>query len=231
MGFFDKAKAALGLGGGAPKAAEAPQRGQHKDGRPPLRDVPKADSGGSLDDALAARDAGKHDEARAILAAIDRGKGLRTVLRAAAALEARDEAELEGLLPAIRASEPAWTLALQVAAALEGAPPASSLVTYARQVGAPAWALAWTRSATADADERRRGMVDLLFADPALARTVAARDWKVDKAADDRASVERYAGVAHGRDAIRRFGAAKVAELLSRARPDGSAPRAAEKKP
>jgi hypothetical protein len=216
MGFFDKAKAALGLG--PSKAARA-----HKtDGRPPLRDLPPTvASGGSLEDALVAREAGRPDEARKILATLDRGKGLRTVLRAAAALEAEDEEELSPLLIAIKASEPAWSLPLEIASALESPGDAqrrAALVELAGADGAPTWALAWTLASSPDEPERNRGMVDLLFADPALARTVAARDWKIEKAVDDREAVERYASFAHARDAIRRFGAVRVAEVLTRVR-------------
>jgi hypothetical protein len=224
VGFFDKAKAALGLG----KSGEKPEpelphakRPHKKDGRPPLRDIPTASSGGSLDDALAAREAGRPEEARKILASLDRGKGLRTVLRAAAALEAGDLEELASLLPAVKASDPPWTLPLQIASAMDQ--PAdegtrASLVAVGRAEGAPAWALAWTFALSVDEAARRRGMVDLLFVDPALARTVAARDWKIDKAVDDRQAVERYAAFAHGRDAVRRFGAQRVAEVLRKAR-------------
>src|SRR5580692_5909581 len=97
MGFFDRAKAALGLG-----------EGKRTGGRPPLRDLPPASPAASIDDALAAREAGRIEEARAILQAIDRGKGLRTVLRAAAALEAGDAEEARTLASAIAASELGW---------------------------------------------------------------------------------------------------------------------------
>jgi hypothetical protein len=231
MGFFDKAKAALGLGSskdthatdGAP-AGEPGKRAHKKDGRPPLRDIPSVASGGSLEDALAAHEGGRLDEARKILASLDRGKGLRTVLRAAAALEAGDEDELGRLLPAIAAQEPAWTLPLQIASALGGASEGdakehrAALIELARAHRAPAWAVAWTLASSPDDAQRTKGMVDLLFVDAALARTVAARDWKLDKAVDDREAVERYASFAHGRDCVRRFGALRVADVLTRAR-------------
>jgi hypothetical protein len=227
MGFFDKAKAALGLGSGAagaqspPPATSGSARPHKKDGRPPLRDIPKTEPGGSLEDALAAREAGRPEEARKVLATLDRGKGLRTVLRAAAALEAGDLEELGPLLAAVEASEPAWMLPLQIAAGLDSvaeAPRRASLVELAASKGAPGWALAWTRASSQDETERRQGMVDLLFRDASLARTVAARDWKIDKALEDRSAIERYASFAHGRDAVRRFGAVHVAEVLARAR-------------
>jgi hypothetical protein len=216
MGWLEKAKAALGLGEGAPP--ERPQS-KSKDGRPPLRDLAPAPPSASLEDALAAREEGRSEEARAILRTIDRGKGLRTVLRAAAALEAGDQVEVKALLPAVASSAPPWMLALQIAAAL-GARDESRgrLVAFARGQKAPPWAIAWV-AATSDTDEeRRRGMVDLLFLDSALARTVAARDWKLEGAADDRAAVERYATFAHGRDMVRRFGATHVATVFACAR-------------
>ena len=203
MGWLDRTKAALGLG----TAAKA------KDGRPPLKDLPSASPAASLDDALEAREAGRIDEARAILRAIDRGKGLRTVLRAGAALEAGDEEELAPLARAIKESEPGWRLALQTASALtkEGDRPVRErLVAFARSHGAPLWALSW-------ADVTVQGRVDLLFSDAPLARTVAAREWKVEGAQDDREAIERYATFAHGRDAIRRFGAVGIAQVFARA--------------
>jgi len=211
MGWFDRTKAALGLGtaegsSGAPKS---------KDGRPPLKDLPPASPAASLDDALEAREAGRIDEARAILRAIDRGKGLRTVLRAGAALEAGDEEELGPLVRAIAGSEPGWRIALQTASALHASKegegtPREQLLAFARTHGAPAWALAW-------ANPTRRGKVDLLFADAPLARLVAAREWKIEGAQDDREAVERYATFAHGRDAIGRFGARVIAKVVARA--------------
>jgi hypothetical protein len=209
MGWFDRAKSALGLGGEEPAAAGA--RGKRGE-RPPLRDV-QASSSASLDDALEEREAGRPEVGRAILQAIDRGKGLRTVLRAAAALEAGDEEELAPLATAIADSEPGWRLALQIASALGSADSEAALrdrmVAFAREHRAPEWALAW-------AIPTLKGKVDLLFADAPLARTVAAREWKVEGAADDRSAVERYAAFAHGRDAIRRFGPVLVAALFAR---------------
>jgi hypothetical protein len=203
MGWLDRTKAALGLGGG----------GQTRIGeRPLLKDLPPASPAATLEDAFEARDAGRSDEGRAILRAIDRGKGLRTVLRAAAALEAGDEEEFVPLARAISESEPAWRLALQTASALssaEAVPARERLVAFARSHGAPSWALAW-------ADPTPQGRVDLLFADAPLARTVAAREWKIEGAEDDREAIERYAAFAHGRDAIRRFGALAVVRILER---------------
>ena len=205
MGWLDRTKAALGLGG--------PRRAP--DGRPPLKELPAASPAASLDDALEARAAGRREEARAILHAIDRGKGLRTILRAGAALEAGDEDELGPLLVAVTASEPGWRLALQTAGAWVPRSEAESaererLVEFARSHGAPAWALAWV-SPSID------GKVALLFADAPLARTVAAREWKIEGAEDDRDAVERYATFAHGRDAIRRFGPSVIARVFARA--------------
>jgi hypothetical protein len=203
VGWLDRTKAALGLGG----ARKAP------DGRPPLKDLPPASPAASLDDALEAREAGRKGEARAILRAIDRGKGLRTVLRAGAALEAGDDEELAPLLRAIVESEPAWRLALQTACAFSTGGELRDrerLVEFARSHAAPEWALSW-------ATPTIEGKVDLLFADAPLARTVAARDWKIEGAEDDREAIERYATFAHGRDAIRRFGPVAIARVFARA--------------
>ncbi len=210
MGFLDRAKAALGIGGIA--KTPAPHAGsKSKTGRPALKDIPLAAPSASLDDALEAREAGRAEEARAILIAIDRGKGLRTVLRAAAALEAGDEDELLKVLPAIEAGDLGWRLALQTACALSlddaQAEVRARLMSFAKGRSAPESLLAWAAASR----------VDLLFADAALARTVAAREWKVEGAEDDREAVERYATFSHGRDAIRRFGASSVARLVSRA--------------
>jgi hypothetical protein len=204
MGWLDRTKAVFGLG------AEA-RTGKGE--RPPLKDLPPASPAATLDDALEAREAGRVDEGRSILRAIDRGKGLRTVLRAAAALEAGDEEEFRPLSRAITENEPGWRLALQTACALRSAdalPTRERLIAFARSHGAPAWALAW-------ADPTLRGKVDLLFADAHLARTVAAREWKIEGAEDDREAIERYAAFAHGRDAIGRFGAMAVARVVGRA--------------
>ncbi len=239
MGFFDKAKRLLGLGSeddgegegeaepkasptgppsrgaAAERALAARGRGRRPD-RPPLPETAGA-SGPSLDDALAARDAGDHAQARNILREIDRGGGLRTLLRAAAALEAGDDDELAPLLPVIAAEEPPWRLALQVACAL-GDARAKAYVERARAAGAPAWALGWALALSTDDVDRRRGLVELLFADAGLARTIAARDLAVPGAVADPDSAQRYASFAHGRDMIRRFGAAEVATTLERAR-------------
>jgi hypothetical protein len=220
MGLLDRAKAALGLGGGERAGKDADDRSSptkpgRKGGRPPAN-LPPASPSASIEDALVAREAGGRDEARAILRAIDRGKGLRTVLRAAAALEAEDEAELAELLPAIASSEVPWRLALQVASALDEPSDGgvrAPLVAFARARGAPVWALAW-----ADASQLP-SRVALLFADAPLARTIAAREWKVPGAADDHDAIERYATFAHGRDAIRRFGARLVRDVVARAMP------------
>jgi hypothetical protein len=228
MGFFDKAKRLLGLDtddgdaedeAGAPPAAPAPRPAvRTRGGRErPTRDLPPAaTSGPSLDDALAAREHGDRATARRILAEIDKGSGLRTLLRVAAALEDGDEDEARPLLPAIAAEEPAWRVPLQVAAAL-GDQRAAPWLEAARAGGAPAWAIAWAAALVGDEAARRRGLVELLFADAALARTVAARDLSMPGAAVDADAAQRYASFAHGRDTIRRFGAAAVAEALARA--------------
>jgi hypothetical protein len=143
------------------------------------------------------------------------------VLRAAAAIEAGDEDELGPLVAAIAGSEPGWRLALQIAGAMGGEGPfvetRARLVAFARAHGAPAWALAWTGASSTDAAASLAGKVELLFADAPLARTVAAREWKVPGAEDDRAGIERYATFSHGRDAIGRFGASAVAKVFDRA--------------
>ncbi len=161
-------------------------------------------------------------EARAILAAIDKGQGLRTVLRAAAALEALDEEELGELLPAVQKESPKWQLPLQVAAVLERGPERDALIRRGVELGAPAWPLAWVRTMSSDETERREGLVDLLFEDAALARTIAARDLAVPEVKPDNDAVRRYAAFAHGRDVIQKFGAPAVARLLERAREKAS---------
>ena len=83
--------------------------------------------------------------------------------------------------------------------------------------GAPRWALAWARATSLDAEERRLGLVELLFADAPLARTVAARDLHIEGVEADPEGLGQYAGFVHGRESIRRFGAAEVARLLERA--------------
>lgn len=222
MGFFDRAKAALGLQkDGGPSASGTVPRGERPDGRknktgrPPLPEVSGAASA-TIEDALAARAAGKMDDARAILAAIDKGQGLRTVLRAAAALEAGDEDEVAALLPLVKRDAPAWQLRLQVAAALESGRERDDLVARATALGAPPWSLAWLRATSQGDDEKRRGLVDLLFEDPPLARTVAARDLGFADIKADNDAIRRYAAFAHGRDLVRRFGAPHVVLLLAR---------------
>ncbi len=191
--------------------------------RPPLLDVPP-EQGQTVDDALAAREAGDLRGAREILATIDRGAGLRTVLRAAAALEAGDEGELGPLLPAVAAEAAGHKIWLQVAGALGAgddaagaAPCLERALERAAARQAPPWALAWTRALSSDAAARREGMVDLLFTDAPLARTVAARDLGVEGAVADAEAATRYAAFAHGRESFRRFGARVVAALLERA--------------
>jgi hypothetical protein len=235
MGFLDKAKRLLGLGAptdddaddteapAEPAPARAPAdpraaalaRARGRKDRPPLAEVPP-EQGQSVEDALAAREAGDKEEARRILATIDRGAGLRVVLRAAAALEAGDEAELRPLLPAVANEAAGYKLWLQVAAAL-GDDRAGPYVERAAASQAPAWALAWSRAMSREEAARREGLVELLFSDAPLARTVAARDLGVEGAVADPEAGSRYAAFAHGRDSIRRFGAGVVADLLERA--------------
>jgi hypothetical protein len=139
------------------------------------------------------------------------------VLRAAAALEAGDEDEVSKLLPAVRNEAPAWQLTLQVAAALEQGPERDALARRAAELGAPAWSMAWFRASSGDDGERRQGLVDLLFEDAALARTVAARDLAIPEIKADNDAVRRYAAFSHGRDIIRRFGPKPLVALLERA--------------
>jgi hypothetical protein len=238
MGFFDKARQLLGLGPSADDEAEAPapdrdapaapdrgrvdpraarmEKARGRKDRPPLAEVP-ASQGQSVEDALAAREAGDPAGARQILATIDRGAGLRTVLRAAAALEAGDEDELRPLLPAVTAEAAGYKLWLQVAAALGEAGAAAPYLEHAAREQAPPWALAWTRAMANDETARREGLVELLFTDAPLARTVAARDLGIEGIVADAEAATRYAAFAHGRDSIRRFGARWVADLLARA--------------
>jgi hypothetical protein len=226
VGLFDRAKAALGLqkdgrasaSGPVPRAERTDAR-KNKAGRPPLPEVSGAASA-TIEDVLEARAAGKVDDARAILAAIDKGQGLRTVLRAAAALEAGDEDEVATLLPLVKRDAPAWQLRLQVAAALESGRERQELVARATKLGAPPWSLAWLRATSPDDDEKRRGLVDLLFEDPSLARTVATRDLGIADIKADNDAIRRYAAFAHGRDLIRRFGAPSLVLLLAKV--DGS---------
>lgn len=233
MGFFDRAKQLLGLGDpraedGEPSAAETAEAGpapgvvargrdpKNRKDRPPLADPPPGQSQ-SVDDALRAREEGDKAEARKILADIDRGKGLRTVLRAAAALEAGDEAELRSLLAVVAEEAAGWKLLLQVAAALGDPAAAKRYVDRATAEKAPDYAIAWTRAVSEDEKERREGLVELLFSDAPLARTVAARDLLATAVAPDADAIERYTAFAHGRDSIRRFDAKIVAKLLDRA--------------
>lgn len=192
---------------------------RRRDRRPPL--VEAAPQGPSVDDALAAREAGDKDGAQKILREIDRGGGLRTVLRAAAALEAGDKGELASLLPAIANEEPRYKLLLQVAAALEDAAAARPYIERAEAHKAPAWLLGWAKTTSKDEAVVREGLVEMVFADHALARTVAARDLKLPGAEADPDAGPRYASFVHGRDSIRRFGAKVVAELVDEAQKVG----------
>lgn len=247
MGFFDKAKRLLGIGagedepeggGGAPTGGEkgtgekvdprllAAERAgkldpRRRDRRPPLVEAPP--QGPSVEDALALREAGDKEGAYKMLRDIDKGGGLRTVLRAACALEAGDKGELESLLPAIANEEPRYKLLLQVAGALGDAEAARPYIERAAAQKAPAWALGWAQATSEDAAVRREGLVELLFADHALARTVAARDLHLEGVEADADAGPRYASFTHGRDSIRRFGATTVAALLDEAQRVGGA--------
>lgn len=225
MGFFDKARQLLGLGGSSddeegdedlPAAGAPGAKGRDRKDRPPLVEVP-AGTGQSVEDALLAREAGNPEEARKIFAIIDRGKGLRTLLRAAAALEAGDEDEVKSLLPAVAEEAQGWKLSLQIACVLDDRALAATYLARAVAEKAPAWAVAWAHASSSDEAEQRKGLVDLLFEDPRLARTIAARDFQVPGAVLDADATQRYAAFAHGRDSIRRFGAATVARLEGRA--------------
>jgi len=233
MGFFDKARQLLGLGGDSdddapdeapepaasapadPRAARLAKARGRKD-RPQLLEMPP-EQGQTVDDVLAAREAGDRKGARKILETIDRGGGLRTVLRAAAALEAGDEDELAPLLPKVAVEAQGWKLWLQVASALGDPKAAQPYLDHAAAEKAPAWALAWARAMAVDEAARREGLVELLFTDAPLARTVAARDLAVVGAVADAEATARWAAFSHGRESIRRFGAPVVAELLARA--------------
>ena len=97
-------------------------------------------------------------------------------------------------------------------------------MSRAQKLGAPAWSIAWLRATSPNDEERRAGLVDLLFEDAPLARTVAARDLALPDIKADNDAIRRYAAFAHGRDSIRRFGADIVAEVVSRAHgPHGGA--------
>jgi hypothetical protein len=235
MGFFDKARQLLGLGGAAEedtpdderetakptpvegdaRAARLARARGRKD-RPELMEMPP-EQGQTVDDVLAAREAGDRKGARKILETIDRGGGLRVVLRAAAALEAGDEDEVRALLPKVAAEAAGWKLWLQVASALGDPKVARPYLERAAAEKAPPWALAWARAMAVDEAARREGLVELLFADAPLARTVAARDLAVAGAVADPEATSRWASFSHGRESIRRFGAPVVAELLARA--------------
>jgi hypothetical protein len=224
MGFFDRLKKMLGGDGegegeqptDAPPS-QAPTR-KRKGERPPL--AQPAPPSATLDDALEARDAGDKEKARAILRSIDRGAGLRTVLRAAAALEAGDEDELAPLVSSLAHADAPWRLHLQLAAAI-GDASAASQVARGESLGAPAWAIGWARAATGSDEEKRAALVDLLFADAGFARTVAARDLKIEGAHEDASAIARYASLDAGRVAIRRFGIDPVRALVTRVDGDG----------
>jgi hypothetical protein len=245
MGFFDKARRLLGItpsdedeeqedtsaadrgappaGRDDPRVLAAERAGKldpkRRDRRPPLKEAPP--QGPSVEDALAAREAGDKAGARKVLRDIDRGGGLRGVLHAAAVLEAGDKAELAKLLPGVANEEPRYKLLLQVAAALGDAEAARPYIERAAAQKAPAWALGWAKAMSEDEATRREGLVEMVFADHALARTVAARDLHLPGVEADPDAGSRYASFTHGRDSIRRFGAQAVAALLDEARAVG----------
>jgi len=228
MGWLDKLKVKLGVLDAADAAAmeeddallaQRSRAGRDRGERPPIDGLEPA-SQQSLEEVLAAKERGDVVEMRRLLRELDRGKGLRLVLRAAAALEAGDEAELVELLPKVRAEVPAWRLALQLASVLDDAALAETFRVRAEAADAPKWALAWSRALSTDAEVQRRGLAELLVVDAALARTVAARDLKLEGAQSDGDASERYAGFAHGRQCIRRFGATSVAAVVLRAGAD-----------
>lgn len=194
---------------------------RRKDKRPPLVDAPPAGPG--VDDALAVREAGDKAGARKMLQDMDKGGGLRTVLRAAAAYEAGDKSELSQLLPVIAKEEPRYKLLLQVASALDNAERAKGYVHRAEAEKAPAWALGWAKAMSGNPEVKRHGLVELVFADHALARTVAARDLELPGVEADPEAGARYAAFVHGRNSIKRFGAECVAGMLDEAQKVGGA--------
>lgn len=206
MGWLDKAKVFLGIVDGEDVEEEK---------RPSLDGIEAAPQE-TLEDVLALRDAGDREGMRKLLEQLDRGRGLRRILRAAAALEAGDEAELGPLLPRVAEEARSWKLPLQVSTALSS-PRGVKYRERAAELGAPPWALAWIDTTSSDPATQRRALVELLFADAALAHMVAARDLKLRGVAEDAAAAQRFVSVAHGRDCIARFGADVVADLLDRA--------------
>lgn len=209
MSWLERAKGWLGVGDAEAEGLDA------KDGRPPLDGlvaVPKE----SIEDALVARERGDTAEMRKLLRQLDRGHGLRALLRATAALEAGDEGELAEVVPRIAEDARSWRRSLQVAGALDDAELVQQRCDLAEELGAPKWALGWTRALSSAPATRRRGLVELLIADPALARTVAARDLSLPGCEADHEATERFAAFSYGRDSIRRFGARSVLALLER---------------
>ncbi len=205
--------------GAVPRVLAAERAGKldprRKDGRPPLKET--APQGPSVEDALSLRETGDKEGARKIFREIDKGGGLRGVLHAASVLEAGDKAEFAKLLPAILNEEPRYKLLLQVAGALGNAEAAAPYIAAAAAEKAPGWALGWAKATAEDAEVKREGLVELVFADHALARTVACRDLHLSGVEADPDAAARYASFSHGRDSIRRFGASQVAALLDEA--------------
>ena len=220
MGWLDKAKVLLGIVDAEDVEEEGEPRAEKrvtlKGGRPSLEGFEAAPQE-TLQDVLALREAGDTAAMRKLLEQLDKGRGLRVVLRAAAALEAGDEGELRSLLPKVREEARAWKLPLQLSAALKAGERAAKYREQAARAGAPPWALAWMDTASSDANTQRRGLVELLFADAALAHMVAARDLEIAGVTEDASGAQRFVSVAHGRDCIARFGAEVVADLLDRA--------------
>ena len=239
MGLFDKAKRLLGLGGdvedegageGEPeeRAERAPAskaagddrrvavRGRGRAapaGRPPLVEAPPPSQ--TIEDALVLRDAGDRAGARALLAQIDRGSGLRTVLRAAAALEEGDEAELAPLVDAVRAEIDGHRLLPACSPLRSPTPPSRRRSSHGEAAGRRAGLGACLDARSSDEATKRAGLVELLWSDAALARTVAARDLDVGGAVADPAAAQRYGQVERsGADSIQPLLRAVLVALL-----------------
>lgn len=193
--------------------------------REPVEKRAKPPPGKSLEGALELREQGRADEALELLGEIDQGKGLRRLLRAAALLEAgRDpgslgdtHAQLGGL--SIDAARVRTAAGLVVAGDLDAAEAMLGRVNRGFEPATCAWVRVSIARGASRPDAERQALVELVFADDALARTVAARDLGLSDGEPASAAVERYGAHAFARDAIARFGAASVAKLLSKVAP------------
>ena len=122
------------------------------------------------------------------------------------------------LLAVARAEAEGYKIWLQIAAALGASGDAAAPhLERAAAEGAPAWALAWARALSERRDGAARGA-----GGAALRRRAAGADGGgarpgVEGAVADAEAMGRYAGFAHGRDCIRRFGARAVADVLEHA--------------